>query len=130
LIAAVAVLADRVFTFGYFIPTMGELMNAADTPPSVSLSGNTVVYSQLLAARDRPHRVAGGPQDVRAVLPTAGMTVVDTAVDFNEIVRAVKEASRARLPRVVARPKQLRRIVTRERAAYRQTLFGEVKWRM
>ena len=36
LIAAVAALADRVFTFGYFIPTMVELMNAADTPQSVA----------------------------------------------------------------------------------------------
>lgn len=36
LIAAVAALADRVFTFGYFIPTMVELMNAADTPKSVA----------------------------------------------------------------------------------------------
>lgn len=36
LIAAGAALADRAFTFGYFIPTMVGLMNAADTPQSVA----------------------------------------------------------------------------------------------
>ena len=45
------------------------------------------------------------------------MTVVGTPVDFNEIVRAVKEASRARPYALIAQPKHLRRIATRERAA-------------
>jgi len=43
---------------------------------------------------------------------------------------AVKEASGARPHALMARrPKLLRRIATRERPAYRQTLFGYAKWR-
>jgi hypothetical protein len=34
--AAVAALADRVFTFSYFIPSMIRLMESADTPESVA----------------------------------------------------------------------------------------------
>jgi hypothetical protein len=42
---------------------------------------------------------------------------------------AVKEASCGATPRVNARrPKHLHRIATRERAAYRQTVFGHAKW--
>jgi hypothetical protein len=36
LAAALAALADRTFTFGYFIPTMVGLMSAADSPPAVT----------------------------------------------------------------------------------------------
>jgi hypothetical protein len=36
LLAALAALADRILTFGYFIPTLVGLMNAADTPASVA----------------------------------------------------------------------------------------------
>jgi hypothetical protein len=36
LAAAVLVLADRLMTFSYFIPTMIGLMNAADSPASVA----------------------------------------------------------------------------------------------
>jgi hypothetical protein len=36
LAAALAVLADRILTFSYFIPTMVGLMNAADSPASVA----------------------------------------------------------------------------------------------
>lgn len=36
LAAALAALADRAFTFSYFIPTMVGLMGAADSPQSVS----------------------------------------------------------------------------------------------
>ena len=36
LAAAFAAVADRVFTFGYFIPTMVGLMNATDSPDAVS----------------------------------------------------------------------------------------------
>ena len=57
------------------------------------------------------------------------MTVVGTPVDFNEIVRAVKKPA-AHDPHALIARQHLRRIATRERAAYRQTLFGEVKWRM
>ena len=38
LAAALTVLADRVLTFTYFIPTMVRLMNAADSPASVALA--------------------------------------------------------------------------------------------
>jgi hypothetical protein len=36
LAAAIAALADRAFTFGYFIPTMIGLMNAPDSPQAVA----------------------------------------------------------------------------------------------
>ena len=36
LAAALLVLADRVVTFSYFIPTMAGLMNAADSPEAVA----------------------------------------------------------------------------------------------
>lgn len=36
LAAAGTALADRLFTFGYFIPTMVRLMNTADSPASRS----------------------------------------------------------------------------------------------
>lgn len=36
LAAALAVLADRILTFSYFIPTMVSLMSAADPPASVA----------------------------------------------------------------------------------------------
>ena len=36
LAAALAAVADRLFTFGYFIPTMVGLTNAADSPESVA----------------------------------------------------------------------------------------------
>jgi hypothetical protein len=36
--AAVAALADRLFTFSYFIPTMVRLMRAADSPASVAIA--------------------------------------------------------------------------------------------
>jgi hypothetical protein len=35
LAAAIAALADRAFTFGYFIPTMVGLMGAPDSPESI-----------------------------------------------------------------------------------------------
>jgi hypothetical protein len=38
LAAALLVLADRVVTFSYFIPTMVGLMNAADSPASVAIA--------------------------------------------------------------------------------------------
>ena len=38
LAAALAVLADRVLTFSYFIPTMIRLMGAADSPESVAVA--------------------------------------------------------------------------------------------
>jgi hypothetical protein len=38
LAAALAVLADRVLTFSYFIPTMVGLMSAADSPTSVTVA--------------------------------------------------------------------------------------------
>lgn len=55
LIAAGAALADRVFTFGYFIPAMVDLMNAADTPQSVAAATrwatlNYLRHAILLAA--------------------------------------------------------------------------------
>lgn len=47
LIAAGAALADRVFTFGYFIPAMVDLMNAADTPQSVAAATRWVTLNYL-----------------------------------------------------------------------------------
>jgi hypothetical protein len=38
LAAGLAALADRAFTFSYFIPTMVGLMGAADTPESVAVA--------------------------------------------------------------------------------------------
>lgn len=38
LAAALAVLADRILTFSYFIPTMVGLMSAADSPGSVAIA--------------------------------------------------------------------------------------------
>jgi hypothetical protein len=38
LVAAVAALADRALTFGYFIPTMVGLMGAPDSPESVAIA--------------------------------------------------------------------------------------------
>jgi hypothetical protein len=38
LAAALAALADRVFTFSYFIPTMVGLMKAADSPAAVAVA--------------------------------------------------------------------------------------------
>jgi hypothetical protein len=38
LAAVVAVLADRLLTFSYFIPTMIGLMNASDSPASVAVA--------------------------------------------------------------------------------------------
>ena len=38
LAAAIAALADRVITFGYFIPTMVRLMRAPDSPESVAVA--------------------------------------------------------------------------------------------
>ena len=38
LVAAFAALADRAFTFSYFIPTMVGLMRAADSPESVAIA--------------------------------------------------------------------------------------------
>jgi hypothetical protein len=38
LAAALAALADRAFTFSYFIPTMIGLMNVADSPESVAVA--------------------------------------------------------------------------------------------
>ncbi len=46
-IAAVAALADRAFTFGYFIPTMVELMDAADTPRSVAAAARWSTLNYL-----------------------------------------------------------------------------------
>jgi hypothetical protein len=61
LIAATAALADRVFTFSYFSPTMVGLMQAADSPQSVATAvqwGNlnylrhaTVLMAWLAALR-------------------------------------------------------------------------------
>ena len=38
LAAGLAALADRAFTFGYFIPTMVGLMRAADSPEAVAVA--------------------------------------------------------------------------------------------
>jgi hypothetical protein len=38
LVAAVAALCDRVFTFAYFIPTMVELMGRVDSPEAVAIA--------------------------------------------------------------------------------------------
>ena len=55
LAAALAALADRAFTFGYFIPTMVGLMSAADTPQAVAAATrwsnlNYVRHLMVLAA--------------------------------------------------------------------------------
>jgi hypothetical protein len=55
LAAALAALADRVFTFSYFIPTMVGLMGAPDSPASVAIAGrwwnlNYVRHAIVLAA--------------------------------------------------------------------------------
>jgi len=55
LAAGLAALADRVFTFSYFIPTMVGLMRAADSPSSVAVATrwwtlNYVRHAIVLAA--------------------------------------------------------------------------------
>jgi hypothetical protein len=55
LAAGLAALADRVFTFSYFIPTMVGLMRAADSPDSVAVatrwsSLNQVRHAMVLTA--------------------------------------------------------------------------------
>jgi hypothetical protein len=55
LAAVVAALADRVLTFGYFIPTMVGLMGAPDSPESVAIATrwstfNYVRHALVLAA--------------------------------------------------------------------------------
>jgi hypothetical protein len=48
LVAALVALAERIFTFSYFIPTMVGLMNAADTPQAVAtaMRWSTVNYAR------------------------------------------------------------------------------------
>jgi hypothetical protein len=55
LAAALAALADRLFTFAYFIPTMVRLMNAPDSPAAVAtatrwLRLNYLRHAAVLAA--------------------------------------------------------------------------------
>ena len=55
LIAGLAALTDRVFTFAYFIPTMAGLMRATDSPRSVAVATcwwnlNYVRHAIVLAA--------------------------------------------------------------------------------
>jgi hypothetical protein len=55
LAAAIAALADRIFTFSYFIPAMIGLMGAADSPESVAAAArwsnlNYVRHALLAAA--------------------------------------------------------------------------------
>jgi hypothetical protein len=45
--AALAVLMDRALTFGYFIPTMVGLMNAADSPASADLASRWAGLNHL-----------------------------------------------------------------------------------
>ena len=55
LAAGLAALADRTFTFSYFIPTMVSLMRAADSPSSVAVASrwlnlNYLRHAMMLAA--------------------------------------------------------------------------------
>jgi hypothetical protein len=55
LVAAIAALADRALTFGYFIPTMIGLLGAPDSPESVAIATrwstfNYVRHALVLAA--------------------------------------------------------------------------------
>ena len=47
LAGAVVVLADRVLTFSYFIPTMVGLMNAADSPASAAIANRWSTLNYL-----------------------------------------------------------------------------------
>ncbi len=47
LIAGLAALTDRVFTFSYFIPTMVGLMRAADSPGSVGVASRWLNLNYL-----------------------------------------------------------------------------------
>ena len=73
LAAALLALADRLFTFFYFIPTMVGLMGAADSPESVAVS-DPLVEPQLPAARVCSGRVAGVVEDVRFVARASRVT--------------------------------------------------------
>lgn len=50
LVAGIAALADRAITFGYFIPTMVGLMNAADTPQAVATAARWASVNYLRLA--------------------------------------------------------------------------------
>jgi hypothetical protein len=47
LAAGLAALADRIFTFSYFIPTMVSLMRAADSPGSVGAASRWLNFNYL-----------------------------------------------------------------------------------
>ena len=47
LAAALAALADRILTFGYFIPTMIGLMGAPDSPESVAIAIRWSVFNYV-----------------------------------------------------------------------------------
>ena len=77
LTAALIVLADRVLTFSYFIPTMVGLMNATDSPASASAAmrwmtlnylRHALVLAGWLAALNAFALIYRGPEDSRAAV--------------------------------------------------------------
>ena len=69
LAAALAALADRLFTFSYFIPTMVGLLGAPDSPESVAVASRWSTL-KLSPSRDRAGSVVGVTENVR-IVPSA-----------------------------------------------------------